>query len=162
VYFSNDCFFLLLRNNLRLPTAQLLPKIGGRVLDLPINVLDDYRMKYLHEMNCLAQTELVEESHQRQMAGQAEYIAKTIQEEISHLEELDECLKIIEEQLKPTLSAEAFTPSAASVSSSSSSSVPMNVISEEESITNNNYKRDIINSDNSYTFQYPQPPMLFE
>jgi hypothetical protein len=51
-----------------LPATQLLPRIGGRVIDLAITIPDEETtFKYINEMNKMVQTELQSELKQRQV-----------------------------------------------------------------------------------------------
>jgi hypothetical protein len=101
----------------------LLPRIGGRVIDLPINVLDESRFKYIHEMNQLAQTELLEEGNERQILSKAQFIAREIQENDFLLKELHQILREFQTN-SPFLTNRPL--------------------------------------ETSYSYEFPQPPMLFE
>jgi hypothetical protein len=51
-----------------LPTSQLFPRIGGRVIDLAITIPDEETtFKYINEMNKMAQTEMQSELKERQV-----------------------------------------------------------------------------------------------
>lgn len=103
--------------------AMLLPRIGGRVIDLPINVLDESRFKYIREMNQLVQTELLEDGKQRQILSKAQFIAREIQENDYLLKELHQTLQEFQSDSPFSLNKQLET---------------------------------------SYSYEFPQPPMLFE